>query len=342
MATYSLMGDTISNSAGNGPPTFPFGINQPAVVKDIADQPYVITNTDGFSFVTSTVTLTSNRAVTLPSAVNNIGRQIKFKKMDTSTLAIQVVIPGGDTLDGFTNAYSLSNSGATLAVVAVAAGKWTIVEVAKVAPTMTKLISGTTYNVPAYVSSLNIKMVGGGAGGAGGGSAAGTSGTNGQTTTFGTWLSANGGLYTPWANAMQPGATGTINAPATGSVFIGSLACGAGNGTSGGAANNGSNGAASPFGGNGSGGGIGTPTTAAAANSGSGGGGGYSGNGGNPVAGIGGGAGCYIEATIPASALGSTVTYAIGSAGSGGGSGTGGAAGLAGGAGCILVTEIYT
>jgi len=272
MATYALMGDTISNAAGNGPPTFPFGMYLPSVTKDIAGSPYTITDTDAVSYVFSSINLSVATAVTLPLAANNLGRKIQFKKTDTGNFALQVALSGADTLDGFTVAYPILSVNGSIIVMAATSGKWVILEATKIAPTMTKLISGTSYNVPPYVTALNVKMVGGGAGGNGGGSAAGTIAGNGGTTTFGTWLSATGGLATGWASAVQPGVSGSITSPAYGSIFVGSIASGTANGTTGGASANGSNGAASPFGGNGAGGGIGSPATSAAANNGSGGG----------------------------------------------------------------------
>lgn len=197
MANYAVMADTISNSAGNGPPSFPFGLSTPASgagVKDLLGGSYVITNNDGVNFVTSSTSLPSNQTVTLPAAASNIGRQIKIKKVDTSAFSIQVVIPGGDTLDGFTSAYILPAQGSYISVFAYAANKWSIMEVAKIPPTVqlkgTAQNTSGTYTPSAYVTSIMVEMTGCGGGGGGGATgAAGGNGTAGGAAVF----SVNGG-----------------------------------------------------------------------------------------------------------------------------------------------------
>lgn len=107
MANYALMGNDISNAAGNGPPNFPFGLTQPGVasspIKDLANGPtYTITNSDGFSYFTSSVALTvASKGFILPLAANNIGRRLTFKRTDNAGNALGFGTSGGGGIGGF-------------------------------------------------------------------------------------------------------------------------------------------------------------------------------------------------------------------------------------------------
>ena len=213
--------------------------------------------------------------------------------------------------------------------------------------TVQRLTSGSsTYNRPAGVRYLRVRLVGGGGGGAGSGTSAGgaggTGGTGG-TTTFGTsLLTATGGVggTAGFGGGGGAGGTATVASPAV-SVFAQPGGAGQGVTFIGSAANSpqvpGAPGAPGPWGGAG-GGVFGAAGVAAATNSGAGGGGGgisqisaYSG--------ASGGAGAYVEALIynPAS----TYSYAVGAAGTAGSAGASGFVGGAGGSGLIVIEEHY-
>lgn len=208
-------------------------------------------------------------------------------------------------------------------------------------PTIQKFTSGTaqTYNTPAGVKYIRVRMVGGGAGGSGSASNgnSGNLGSVGTASTFGT-LSAGGGQL--GANYLIGGAGGTSS---LGVGPIGTALPGGGGHpgiTAGGTAvaANGGNGGSSAFGGAGIAGNNGAVSgSAGGANTGAGGGGAGGPSGG--VGGGGGGAGGFIDALILSPA--SSYTYTVGAGGSGGANGTGGAGGGAGGAGYIEVTEYY-
>jgi hypothetical protein len=209
-------------------------------------------------------------------------------------------------------------------------------------PTIQTLTSGSgaTYTTPAGVTSLRVRMVGGGGGGSGGGST-GATGSVGSNTTFGT---GTAGGATQAASSQAGGVGGTVTM-GTGWLGVAALqggyGAGAGQSTAAGAYSAGGNGGFSPLGGAGRGGVPGGSGDAAVANTGSGGGGG--GQGGTPSttgnSGGGGGSGGYLEAFIPNPAA--TYTYTIG-AGGGGGSGMAACgAGGAGGSGVIIVEEYY-
>lgn len=348
MANYSLMGNDISNAAGDGPPNFPFGFKTTGNgIKDLANASYVITNSDGVGFVTSFSSLTSNLSVTLPLATNNIGRTIQIKKSDNNgNYAIQVGLSGADTLDNQTAIYPISTPQGSITVFASAAGKWVLKEVARIAPTYTSLktVTSGTYTPPPYCYFLRLRMVGAGGGGAGGGnSAAGgmSAGGTGGTTTFGTCF-CTGGAGGLWNSQPVAGGTATIGSGAYGLAIQGGSST-AGNQISG-ASNflNGANGAVSPFGGSGSGSYANQSGNAAIANSGSGGGGGGTGNtgGGNNVSGGGGAAGGYLDIVI--SPVGGSYSWTIPAGGTAGTAGSiGGFAGGVGGSGFIEIYEHY-
>lgn len=342
MATVQV--DTITNTAGTGAPNFPFGLTgflkNSSGTKDMANAAYVITDTDGFGVFISASTLTANRALTLPATASNIGRVISVKKVDAGLFAINITPAGADSIDESTAVLALTNQWASATLYCTVSGKWVLLEVINIGPTVQKFTSGSgTYTLPAYVRSIKVKVSGGGGGGGGSGPTAG-SGTAGGNSTFtgsNSTITANGGsLGSGTANvAGGAGGTASITGTAVGTAVTG------GRGASGAAISfsTGGSGGVNPLGGAGQPG----PSTPAAGGSGaantgagaSGGSGTTSIQGGN-----GGGSGGYVDVVITFPEA--TYTYAVGAAGTAGTAGTGGAAGGTGAAGYLEVIEFYT
>lgn len=203
-------------------------------------------------------------------------------------------------------------------------------------PTVQRFTSGSgTYNTPAGVLYIKIRMVGGGGGGGGGNVA-----SAGGNTTFGTsFLTAGGGSQgTDNAGLGGNGGTVTVNAPAIVLVNSSSSGCTGGSGVAGGQSPTGGHGGNSPFGGAGRGGGNSSYNGAVAyANSGSGGGGASGGPGWGGCSG--GGSGGYIEAVIYSP--NATYSYSVGTAGSGGTGNSSFGFGGNGAAGIIIIEEYY-
>lgn len=186
---------------------------------------------------------------------------------------------------------------------------------------------------------LEIEAVGGGGGGAAGGNS-GFDGTAGGNTTFGTFITAGGGLGGK-TNSDVPSTSGTsggpgipiVNAPA---VQIMALQGGAGQGIT----QYGGQGGASALGGNGGGRGgtnAGAASYTGAPNSGGGGGGG--GAYGNTFPGGGGGSGAYVRALILNPISGTVYPFSVGAKGNHGSNGT--ASGSDGGSGILIVWARY-
>jgi hypothetical protein len=273
------------------------------------------------------------------------GNQITFSVAPPAGTSIEVISGSsyniGTPSDGSVTTAKIS-SGAAVAGALLTANGSGGVSFTNTLPTIQILTSGTTYNTPANVKYLRVKMVGGGGGGAGGAQNTvvnGGSGGNGGNTTFGS-ATANGGNGaaggSSW-NLAPTGGTGSIG------TFIGYTIQG-GSGTGGASSIIGPNsatgghGGSSPFFGNGVGRTQNSGTNAAN-NSGSGGGGGAGSSATNVLAGAGGAAGGYVEVII--SNPSSTYSYSIGTGGTAGAAGTNGAAGGAGGSGVIIVEEYY-
>jgi hypothetical protein len=345
MTNYSLMGNDITNSAGDGPPNFPFGIKQSTGFKDIANAPYTITNSDGFNYIYSGTNLTASRAVVLPLASANIGRVIKIKKIDSGAFPIAVSLSGADTLDNQTAVLNLPVQFAEIFVRALANGAWVIDALVGIPPTQTiyTATGAGSYTVPAYVKKILVQMVGGGAGGGSGGTAlGGAAGSAGGSTTFGTsLLTCGGGGFTAWSTTVAAAATATINAPAIGVARSGMRGAAGQPNSTGAIGNGGGMGGSTPFGSGGPGGAVASGPQAAVANSGGGGGGSYGGGTAGALAGSGGGSGAYIEAVIFAPSLLSPIAFSVGIAGTGAGPGANGDAGAAGAAGKIVITEYF-
>jgi len=214
-----------------------------------------------------------------------------------------------------------------------------------VAPTVQAFLSGSgTYTPPSSPRTplyLRVRAVAGG----GGGSAAGpvngvVPGTAGGNTTFGTFITCDGGAV---GSSIGTGGVGGTVSVTTSSTVLKAVSIQGGYGSGGvevsaaGTYPTGGDGGVSAFGGSGAGGGS-SPGSSASPNSGSGGGGGGSTN--QPgYGGGGGGAGGYVEVIITSPG---SFAYSIGAAGSAGGSpGAGYSAGAAGGSGYIVVEEFY-
>lgn len=141
MANYALMGNDISNAAGNGPPNFPFGLTQPTTpsnpVKDLANgATYTITNSDAFSYFTSSVALSgSNKGFILPLAANNIGRTLIFKRTDTAGnentggngIWFTITCQASDMIDGLYASTPLIAQNSYIGLIAEAPNMWRVV-----------------------------------------------------------------------------------------------------------------------------------------------------------------------------------------------------------------------
>ena len=211
-------------------------------------------------------------------------------------------------------------------------------------PTQQRFTSGSgTYNTPAGVKYIRVRMVGGGGQGGGSGSASAASGQAGNNSTFGTSLltalgGGSGGAAIGVGGGGGNGTGGTINSPAFGSIIYGD--CG-----------DSYNAPDASSGGLGGGGGIfggggrplpnlNSPAAGIAGTANTGGGGsGSSGNATTVYPGSGGGGAGAVDAIITTPL--SSYSYAVGAGGTSSNAGTGGAAGGAGGSGYIEVTEYY-
>lgn len=210
-------------------------------------------------------------------------------------------------------------------------------------PTITKFLSGSgTYTTPAGVTSIKVRMVGGGGGGAGSGTAAIGSGTIGGNTTFGTsLLVASGGAGGGAGSASPaPGGAASISSPASGTALSGGYG-GSNFYTRSAQDAGGGNGGNSAFGGGGGGGAVQASPggSVGAANTGGGGGGGGIINVSSAYTGGGGGAGGFVDAIINNPAP--TYSYVVANGGPGGPAGTSGNAGGDGAKGYIEITEYY-
>lgn len=208
-------------------------------------------------------------------------------------------------------------------------------------PTIQKFTTGSgTYNTPAGVRYLRVRMVAGGGGGGGGGSGA-SAGTAGGDTTFGTSLltAVGGGAGAGSGGASGAGGTVTMNSPAIGTALPGAV--GTSSPTNAGGSTlyiSGGTGASTPFGGGGAGQ-SNNAATPGASNTGAGGGGGGTSNAISTAGGCGGSAGGYIDALL--TTVLTSYAYAVGAAGTLGSAGSNGYNGGTGGSGYIEVTEYY-
>ncbi|MFM6929054.1 MAG: hypothetical protein ACKOX6_11360 [Bdellovibrio sp.] len=210
------------------------------------------------------------------------------------------------------------------------------------APNIVRYTSGSgTYTPTPGTVYIEVEMSGGGGGGGGSGTAGTTTGGNGGTTTLGSLLSATGGDGGGRQLLNSNGGTPTVTAPASAIV---SLAGGIGQGTAyqdtaGTVRPIGGNGGTNPFGGAALSSRYDNAASSAAANTGGGGAGGGCNSVASCATGSGGGAGAYIRALINNP---SSMSYAVGVAGTAGAAGTSGIAGGAGAAGVIIITEYFS
>jgi hypothetical protein len=285
------------------------------------------------------------------------GNQITFSVAPPAGTSIEVISGSsyniGTPNDGSVTTAKISSGAAAAGTLLTANGSGGV-SFTNTLPTITRILNnvstnGTTitvagtYNPPANVKYIKVRMVGAGGGGAGGGQTGGSSGTNGGNTTFGTsLLTANGGATGVGTATPVGGVGGTVTISSPAITIVGIQG---GDGSSGVKATinvtpytAGLPGAYSPFGGAGAGN-YNAAGSNAVSNSGSGGGSGAANTTVNGVGGGSGGAGGYIEAIIVSPSL--TYSYSIGSGGTGGAAGTSGYAGGAGGSGVIIVEEYY-
>jgi hypothetical protein len=257
----------------------------------------------------------------------------------------------GQILVGQSNGtYALGTVTGTAPITVTQTASGPVVSTSFVAPVTTVFLANGTYTVPTTPRSpiyLRVRMVGAGGGGAGIGSGpSGGNGTDGGPTTFGTILTANGGLGgKSVSSGSGGGAGGTVTAFPTGLSGI-NVAGAAGDGnqrnsniyTLGGA------GGQSVLGGRGAVAGISAGAYSqgnnAAANSGSGGSGASNGWTANQAGTGGGGAGAYIDVIVPSPAA--SYSVGIGAFGFGGPAGSPpNAQGGAGGSGMVEVTAYF-
>lgn len=97
-----------NNAAGNlefandGTNFFAFEVGSgPASVFSTSSD-YVISDSDGYSFILVTVGNVSDKSITLPSAANNTGREITIKRVDAGSAGSTAIDVIG-TINGFTN-----------------------------------------------------------------------------------------------------------------------------------------------------------------------------------------------------------------------------------------------
>jgi hypothetical protein len=272
-----------------------------------------------------------------------VGTTLTFSTAPPNSTLIEVIsgtnysigVPG----DGTVTTAKINSTGATSGSLLIANGSGGV-SFTNLTPTIQRFTSGSgTYNAPANVKYIKVRMVGGGGGGQGSVTSAwAAAGGNGSSTTFGAILTAPGGSGGN-INIANGGSAPTISLPA---ITIASFA--GMNGFSGQAKAAGVDlssgaGGATPFSGAGAAAVGGIVGFSAIANSGSGGSGAGMPVGSAGSMGQGGGAGSYIEALIQNPSL--TYSYSIGTGGAGGAAGSGGSAGGAGGDGIIIVEEYY-
>jgi hypothetical protein len=113
----ALLATSASARTGiNGQVNFLGAVTTPVCAKS-AD--YVVTDTDGCALILVT-TGANARTMTLPSAANNVGRSLIFKKADSGSGNIVLNRAGSDTIDGATTttfAIGVTNQYATLSMV---------------------------------------------------------------------------------------------------------------------------------------------------------------------------------------------------------------------------------
>jgi hypothetical protein len=216
--------------------------------------------------------------------------------------------------------------------------------------TLTKASGTGDATITFYAARTCLKLRARGVGGGGGGEGSGGSqggGGNGVASTFGSQLSAGGGIGSTGGGGA--GGTSSLGTGPVGITPVGSGGGGASNMNNTTALAAGGPGGSSYLGGGAPGvlanGSNGTAGIAAPVNSGGGGGGASSGNSGVTLNGGGGGGGGGIDAIIPFGNAAYMYTYAVvvGTGGAGGTAGTSptGSAGAAGGTGIWEITEDF-
>lgn len=284
-----------------------------------------------------------NVTVTLPNPALVAGKLLMFKRVDSGTSYYGYINQyASETIDGAAS-LTLTRQYQVLKVISDGTNWYDVSQKLLTAPTIQTFstVGSGTYNTPAGVDYIRVRMVGGGGGGGGSGTSA-TSGSGaGGNSGFGSMVAGGGGGGGFGGVGGSGGTTTLGSVPAIGSQFTGSI------GTGSGISNNaitelgGAPGGSSPWGGAGGGGAFSTSGngSGAAANTGSGGGGAGIPNpsGSATYTGAGGGSGGYIDVIIKNPASSYSTYVAAGGAGGVGSSHNGGA----GANGYIEVTEYY-
>lgn len=284
---------------------------------------------------------TTTQTVAMP-AVTTLPAGVPYSIVNASTGAVTVNSSGGNVIQVMAantqlDLFSVINTGTTAAswkarytpLIAVTTGYTT--------PTVQRFTTagaGTYTPTNAFVKSILVQMVGGGAGGNGSGPSGASPAAVGQNSVFNSIIAGGGQIG-------GSGASGTFVGGLGGSAATLALSVPGSQGSPGTNINLGSggNGGASFLGGAGAGG-NGATTALAGSNGTTGGGGGGGGGAAGFGGAAGGGAGGYQEFHLVAP--GTTYSLTVGGSGPGGTAGTGGAAGGAGSPGSIVVTEFYS
>lgn len=219
-----------------------------------------------------------------------------------------------------------------------AAPAWTSIPGSSlVIPPSVQVLSGSgVLSVPTNPSPLYAIVEALGGGGAGGGAAGAGSSSNGADTTFGSTITASGGIAGVIGNGGGGGGAGGSVSITGGTPLVEVQGGSGGGGFSATTSAVGGMGASGPYGGAGSGAysAAGAPATVG---SGSGGGGG--GINGSGISGGGGGAGGYVKVLI--SSLATNYGYSVGGKGIAGAAGGTGNAGANGGSGSLIIWFFY-
>ncbi|WP_413568825.1 hypothetical protein ACLWBD_15225 [Bdellovibrio sp. HCB117] len=325
---YNVTSNQISSALGYIPS------NGLKTVRAAASATSISVDTDD---VVSIDASSGNIIVSLPSAAEKAGKTFTFKKTDSSSNSAIVNATSGENIDGNPSMVLVSKN-SSVTIISNGSQWLDISKPAFRAPTIQVFLSGSgTYTLPAGVLYLRVRLIGGGGGGSGsGGLPPNVVPTSGGSTTFGSSLTALGGLAGNWGGSGPAGGIVSVGAGAV--ALLSSTGGSGGSGLTALAYGAGGIGGASCLSGNASGG-MNSAGKNAAENTGAGGGGAGSSSGANSNSGSGGSAGgcLYAQINNPAG----TYSYAVGDGGIGGGQGFGGYAGGNGAKGAIEITEYY-
>jgi hypothetical protein len=167
--------------------------------------------------------LTANIILTLPTAVGNLGKTIKFIRIDSAAFTVTLAGQAGETITTFNGGIELNTQTGSLTLEAITATA--ILQQnnngnAYKAPTIQRITATGTYTRPAGLKHAIIELIGGG--GAGGGAQA-TTGVQASVGSGG----AGGGYVKFLATAAQIGASQSVTIGAGG---VGASGANGGNG----------------------------------------------------------------------------------------------------------------